>query len=151
METMKAMICTKYGPPEVLQIQQCTKPIPRQDEVLIKIYATSVTNSDLFIRGSDIPLMFIIPMRLMLGITKPRNPIIGEVFAGEIESVGSEITRFHVGDQVYCSEIEKSHGAVAHGHDFGYAHRTTMLMEDDHAREAVYPHPQPAGRPGAAG
>jgi NADPH:quinone reductase-like Zn-dependent oxidoreductase len=101
METMKAMICTKYGPPEVLQIQQCNKPIPREDEVLIKIYATSVTNSDLFIRGSDIPLMFMIPMRLMLGITKPRKSIIGEVFSGEIEYAGSEIKRFHVGDQVY--------------------------------------------------
>jgi NADPH:quinone reductase-like Zn-dependent oxidoreductase len=101
METMKAIICTKYGSPEVLQIQQCNKPIPRNDEVLIKIYATSVTNSDIFIRSSNIPLVFMIPMRLMIGITKPRNSIIGEVFSGEIEYVGSEITRFHVGDQVY--------------------------------------------------
>jgi NADPH:quinone reductase-like Zn-dependent oxidoreductase len=101
METMKAMICTKYGPPDVLQIRQCQKPIPKADEVLIKVYATSVTNSDLFIRGSNIPLRFMIPMRLMLGIRGPRNPIIGEVLAGVIEHVGSAIKRFHVGDHVY--------------------------------------------------
>jgi NADPH:quinone reductase-like Zn-dependent oxidoreductase len=101
METMKAIICTKYGPPEVLQISQCQKPIPKRDEVLIKIYATSVTNSDIFIRGSNAPLMMMIPLRLMIGITKPRNSIIGEVFSGEIEYVGSEIKRFKVGDRVY--------------------------------------------------
>lgn len=101
METMKAILCAKYGPPEVLQIGQCKKPVPGRDEVLIKIYAASVTNSDIFIRGSNIPLIFMIPMRLMLGITKPRNPIIGEVFSGEIEFAGSEIKRFKAGDQVY--------------------------------------------------
>lgn len=101
METMKAMICTKYGPPEVLQIKQCQKPTPKADQVLIKVYATAVTNSDLFIRGSNIPLRFMIPMRLMLGIRRPRNPIIGEVLSGVIESVGSAIKRFHVGDHVY--------------------------------------------------
>ena len=101
METIKAIICPKYGPPEVLQIKQYKKPVPRKDEVLIKIYATSVTNSDIFIRGSNIPLIFMIPMRLMIGITKPRKSIIGEVFSGEIEFVGSEIKRFKAGDQVY--------------------------------------------------
>jgi NADPH:quinone reductase-like Zn-dependent oxidoreductase len=101
METMKAIICTKYGSPEVLQIKQCKKPIHKKDEVLIKIYATSVTNSDIFIRGSNIPLKYMIPMRLMIGIKRPRKSIIGEVFSGEIESVGSEIKRFKVGDQVY--------------------------------------------------
>jgi len=101
METMKAIICTEYGPPEVLQIQQRQKPIPGKDEVLIKIYATSVTNSDIFIRSSNIPLMFMIPMRLMIGIKRPRNPIIGEVFSGEIEYAGPETKRFKAGDRVY--------------------------------------------------
>ncbi len=85
METMKAIICAKYGSPEVLQIKQTKKPIPRKDEILIKIYATSVTNSDIFIRSSNIPLIFMIPMRLMIGIKGPRNSIIGEVLSGEIE------------------------------------------------------------------
>ena len=98
---MKAIICTKYGPPEVLQLKEVEKPRPKNNEVLIKIYAASVTNSDIFIRSSNIPLLMMIPMRLMIGITKPRNSIIGEVFSGEIEFAGSEIKRFKAGDQVY--------------------------------------------------
>lgn len=101
MAMMKAVICTGYGPPEVLCIQQYEKPIPKKDEILIKVYATSVTNSDIFIRSSNIPLAFMIPMRFMIGIRKPRNPIIGEVFSGEVEYAGSGIERFRVGDQVY--------------------------------------------------
>lgn len=101
MATMKAIVCTEYGSPDVLQITEVQKPIPRSNQVLIKIYATSVTNSDLFIRGTNIPLRFMVPMRIMLGLKRPRNSIIGEVLSGEIESVGAEIQRFHIGDQVY--------------------------------------------------
>jgi NADPH:quinone reductase-like Zn-dependent oxidoreductase len=101
METMKAITCAKYGPPEVLQITQCNKPTPKSDEVLIKIYATSVTNSDIFIRSSKVSLLLMIPFRLMIGITKPRNPIIGEVFSGVIEYAGPEIKRFKAGDHVF--------------------------------------------------
>ena len=100
MGKMKAAICTKYGAPDVLQIVEYNKPVPQDDEVLIKIYAASVTNSDIFIRSSNIPLRFRIPMRLMIGITKPRKEILGEVLSGEIVQVGSMITRFRVGDQV---------------------------------------------------
>lgn len=98
---MKAIICKKYGTPENLEIVEYKNPIPKQDEVLIKIYATSVTNSDIFIRSSNIPIRFRIPMRLMIGIHQPRNEIIGEVFSGVIEQTGPEIRRFKVGDQVY--------------------------------------------------
>jgi len=98
---MKAVICTKYGPPEVLQLKEVEKPIPGDDEVLIKNYATAVTASDIFIRSSDLPLQFLIPMRLILGLTKPRKSIIGIVLAGEIESTGKKIKRFKTGDQVY--------------------------------------------------
>jgi NADPH:quinone reductase-like Zn-dependent oxidoreductase len=101
METMKAIICEKYGPPEVLKIEQRNKPIPEKDEVLIKIYAAAVTNSDLFIRSSHVPLRMLIPFRLMMGLRKPRHSIIGEVFSGEIEFAGSEIKRFKAGDRVY--------------------------------------------------
>ena len=101
METMKAIVCSKYGPPEVLQITQYKKPVPKKDEVLIKIYATSVTDSDIFIRSSNVTPGLIIPFRLMIGIRRPRNPIIGEVFSGEIEYAGSEIKRFKVADHVY--------------------------------------------------
>lgn len=98
---MKAIICKKYGPAENLEIVERPKPIPIDDEVLIKIYATSVTDSDIFIRTSNVPLSMLIPFRLMIGITKPKNEIIGEVFAGVIEQTGPRINRFKVGDQVY--------------------------------------------------
>ncbi len=98
---MKAIICTKYGSPEVLQIREVEKPTPKDDELLIKIYATAVTASDIFIRSSKLPMQFLIPMRLMLGLFKPRKSIIGLVLAGEIESIGKNIKRFKIGDQVY--------------------------------------------------
>jgi NADPH:quinone reductase-like Zn-dependent oxidoreductase len=98
---MKAVICTKYGPPEVLQIKEAEKPTPKDNEVLIKIYATAVTASDIFIRSCRVSIQYWIPMRLMIGLTKPRNPIIGLVLAGEIESAGKDIKRFKPGDQVY--------------------------------------------------
>ena len=101
MEKMKAIICTKYGPPEVLKIKEVEKPAPKDDEVLIKIFATAVTASDIYIRGSQIPIQFWIPMRIMLGLTKPRKSIIGLVLAGKIESVGKNVKRFKPGDQVY--------------------------------------------------
>jgi len=98
---MKAVACTKYGPPEVLRIVQYKKPIPRDDEVLINIYATSVTNSDIFIRSSKVSLRLLIPFRMMMGVRKPRREIIGEVLSGVVSEVGSKITRFHVGDHVF--------------------------------------------------
>jgi NADPH:quinone reductase-like Zn-dependent oxidoreductase len=101
MEKMKAIVCTKYGPPEVLKMKEVEKPAPKDDEVLIKILATAVTASDIFIRGSQIPIQFWIPMRIMLGLTKPRKSIIGLVLAGKIESVGKNVKRFKLGDQVY--------------------------------------------------
>ena len=101
MENMKAIVCTKYGPPEVLKMKEVEKPAPKDDEVLIKIFATAVTASDIFIRGSQIPIQFWIPMRIMLGLTKPRKSIIGLVLAGKIESAGKNVKRFKLGDQVY--------------------------------------------------
>lgn len=98
---MKAIICTKYGPPEVLQIKEVEKPTPKDNEVLIKINATAVTASDIFIRGCQVSIQYWIPMRLMIGLTKPRNPIIGLVLAGEIEYAGKDIKRFKPGDQVF--------------------------------------------------
>jgi len=77
------------------------RPSPKDDEVCIRVKATAVTASDIFIRGSDIPLRFRIPMRLMIGITRPRKSIIGLVLAGDVESVGRDVKRFAPGDQVY--------------------------------------------------
>ena len=102
---MKAIVCTKYGPPEVLQLQEVEKPTLRNNEVCIKIFAAAVTSSDCLIRGSKVPLKLWLPMRLVIGFTKPRNPILGMVLAGEVESVGTEVTRFQKGNQVYAFNI----------------------------------------------
>jgi NADPH:quinone reductase-like Zn-dependent oxidoreductase len=98
---MKAAVCTRYGPPEVLKVVEREKPAPREDEILIRICAASVTNSDIFIRSSRVSLPMLIPMRIMIGIRKPRKEILGEVLSGIVEATGSRITRFHVGDHVY--------------------------------------------------
>jgi NADPH:quinone reductase-like Zn-dependent oxidoreductase len=100
MDNMRAIVCTKYGPPEVLQLKEVEKPVPKDDEVLIKIHATAVTASDIFIRSSQVPLRVLIPFRLMMGLTRPRKSILGLVLAGEIESTGKNIKRFKTGDQV---------------------------------------------------
>ena len=106
---MKAIVCTKYGPPEVLQLKEVEKPTPKNNAVLIKIRATAVTASDCIIRGFKIPvrhwfpkgLMMELMMRFVVGFTKPRNPILGLVLAGDIESIGKDVKRFKKGDQVY--------------------------------------------------
>ena len=106
---MKAIVCTKYGPPEVLQLKEVEKPTPKKNEVLIKICATAVTASDCIIRGFKMPGRQRFPkkqimelmMRLYVGFAKPRNPIIGLVLSGDIESVGKDVKRFKKGDQVY--------------------------------------------------
>ena len=99
---MKAIICTKYGPPEVLQLKEVEKPRPKNNEVLIKIYATTASIVDRRIRGLNVPGPGRILMRLMFGLTKPRNPILGRYLAGEIETVGKDVKRFQNGDQVYA-------------------------------------------------
>jgi NADPH:quinone reductase-like Zn-dependent oxidoreductase len=98
---MRAIVCPRYGGPDVLELREVEQPRPREDEVCIRIMATAVTASDIFIRGSDIPLRFRIPMRLMIGITRPRRSIIGLVLAGEVTAVGRNTVRFKPGDQVY--------------------------------------------------
>jgi NADPH:quinone reductase-like Zn-dependent oxidoreductase len=97
---MKAIVCTKYGPPEVLKLREVDKPTPKNNEVLIKIFATSVTASDCIVRGFKVPLLMKIPMALAVGFPKPRNPILGQVLAGEIEIAGKDVKRFQKGDRI---------------------------------------------------
>lgn len=98
---MKAVICTGYGAPDVLRLAALPKPAPKDDEVCVKIRASAVTASDVFIRSSNLPLRYKVPMRLMIGIRKPRRPVLGLVFSGEVESAGRRIERFRPGDQVF--------------------------------------------------
>ena len=98
---MRAVVCTKYGPPEVLQLKDVPKPMPRNNEVCIKIFATAVTASDCIVRAFIVPLRLKLPMGAVLGFKKPRNPILGLVLAGEVDSVGRDVTQFKPGSQVY--------------------------------------------------
>ena len=98
---MKAIVCRAYGSPEVLDLLEQPQPIPEDDDILVRIRATAVTNSDIFIRSSRVPPLLWLPMRLAIGLTRPRRSILGLVFSGEVESVGTRISRFHPGDQVY--------------------------------------------------
>ncbi len=104
---MKAVVCTKYGPPEVLQLKEFEKPTPKKNEICIKIHATTATSSDCIIRGFDIPMWQPIGlmMRIAIGFGKPRNPILGMVAAGEVDSVGSSVKRFKIDDQVLAYTV----------------------------------------------
>ena len=102
MKKMKAVVCTKYGPPEVLKLKEVTKPIPKKNEALIKVYASTVTTGDCNIRRFDFGTKwFWLPGKIIFGFTKPRRDIPGWELAGEIESVGKYVKRFKKGDKVF--------------------------------------------------
>ena len=99
---MKAIIWTKYGAPEVLQLKEVDKPTPKENELLVKVQATTVTAGDCEMRSLKFPLYLSLPIRLFVGIRKPqRVNILGQEFAGEIEGVGKNVSLFKVGDQIF--------------------------------------------------
>jgi NADPH:quinone reductase-like Zn-dependent oxidoreductase len=110
---VKAIVCTGYGPPDVLQLKEVEKPTPKDNEILVRVYATTVTAGDVRIRSFSVPLLFWLPFRMQLGLMRPKNPILGVELAGEIEAVGKDVQRFKKGDQVFGTPPWMSFGTYA--------------------------------------
>jgi NADPH:quinone reductase-like Zn-dependent oxidoreductase len=99
---MKAIVHTEYGPPDELQLKEVEKPVPKDNEVLIKIHATTVTTTDCNMRNlTFVPKAFLLPMRMQFGLLKPKNNRVGFDLAGDVEAAGKDVTRFKKGDQVF--------------------------------------------------
>ncbi|SIQ02045.1 NADPH:quinone reductase [Peribacillus simplex] len=117
---MKAMVCTKYGSPDVLELKEVAKPIPKDNEVLVKVHAATVASGDIRVRSFKSPFLLWLPMRIFLGLRKPRKPILGVELAGEIEETGRSVTKFKIGDPIFAMT----------GMNFGAHAEYTCLPED---------------------
>lgn len=99
---MKAIVCTKYGSADVLELQEVAMPIPKDKEIRVKVHATTVTSGDCRVRAFNSPLLYWLPMRLVLGIRKPRKAILGVELSGEVDAIGAYVTRFKKGDPIFA-------------------------------------------------
>jgi NADPH:quinone reductase-like Zn-dependent oxidoreductase len=98
---LKAAVCTRYGPPEVLRLEELATPVPRKNEVRIRILATAVSSSDCYVRGLDLNLAYRMMARLALGWNAPRRPVLGMVLSGVVDSVGPDAGSLEVGQPVF--------------------------------------------------
>lgn len=104
MQLMKAIVYTEYGPPDVLQLKEVAKPAPKGDEVLIRVHAAEATKGDCEMRSFNFQVKwFWLPLRIVLGLIKPKKQILGGYFAGEVESVDKDVSKFKKGDQIFGS------------------------------------------------
>lgn len=100
---MKAAVYRAYGPPEVIRIEDIPKPVPRDDDVLVRVHAATVGTWDSEARRFSFPTWFWLPLRIAMGIRTPRWPVLGQELSGEVEAVGKDVTRFAPGDEVFAS------------------------------------------------
>jgi NADPH:quinone reductase-like Zn-dependent oxidoreductase len=100
---MRAAVCTGYGPPDVLRLRDVPRPVPRDDEVLVRIRATTVSAADCEIRRFDFAPWIWVPIRLAFGIRRPRQPVLGQELAGDVEWVGKDVRSFGKGDRVFAA------------------------------------------------
>jgi NADPH:quinone reductase-like Zn-dependent oxidoreductase len=98
---LRAVVCTRYGPPEVLRVRELATPVPRKNEVRVRISATAVTSSDCYLRGLRLPPAYRIMARLAIGWNGPRQPVLGMVLSGEVDSVGPDVRSFEAGERVF--------------------------------------------------
>jgi len=110
---MKAALFTQYGAPEVLQLSTIEKPVPKKNELLIRVQAASVTAGDVRVRSSDFPTLVWLPARFIFGLFKPKKKILGHEFAGIVEAVGSEVSQFKIGDEVMGTTTMLNTGSYA--------------------------------------
>jgi NADPH:quinone reductase-like Zn-dependent oxidoreductase len=128
---MKAVVYERYGPPDVLRVEEIERPIPRDDEVLVRVRAAEVTKADCEMRSFRFQVKwFWLPLRIVLGISKPKRPVLGGYFAGEVEAVGKDVTRFKKGDQVFGSAQLR---LGAHGEYVCLPARYTMVPKPHNA------------------
>src|SRR5665811_604877 len=100
---MRAIVCTDYGPPDVLQLKDVLKPVPKDNEVLVRIRATTVSAADCELRRFDFALWIWVPIRVSFGIRRPRQPVLGQELAGDVESVGKDVRSLRKGDRVFAA------------------------------------------------
>src|SRR2546428_5697437 len=118
---MRAVVYDRYGPPEVLRLEEVARPVPKEDEVLVKVHATTVNRLDVHTREANLKSGLAVSLlsRLVSGLRRPRQPILGSEFAGEVVAAGAAVTGFAVGDHVFGNN----------GLRFG-AHAGVMCVQD---------------------
>lgn len=130
---MNAIVWTKYGPPDGLELQEVEKPVPKDDQILVRIHATTVTAGDCEMRRLELPLMLSFPVRLYAGFLRPKRiTILGQELAGEVEAVGKQVSSYKKGDQVFGTT----------GFGFGaYAEYICLPAEPGDTQGALAPKP----------